>query len=489
MTGLGPRDAALAALDDRSFDVLVVGGGITGAGIALELVARGRSCALVEARDFASGTSSRSSKLIHGGLRYLARGELGIVRESLHERRRLLTLAPDIVRPMPYLFPLGSLTEELRVRAVVAMYERLAGDDGLPAHRRVPPREVARHFAGYGDRASRGAVLYYEAQADDFRLTLAVLRAAAERGAVVTNHVRCVSVDTGPGATLHDERSGRRLRVRARVVVAALGVWLGPAAAEWSWRSAEMRPAKGIHLVLDPPPFDLHATVVAQHPDRRYLSLMPWHGRVLAGTTDVLADDDQLARPVATEAEVAYVVDAIRASIPSWRPIVRAAWAGFRPLLGGTRTSTVDLSREDRILEPAPGVIAVAGGKLTTYAAIARRVRALVDSHLGATVDPGDVRLEEPLGRGDGPRLVEGVPYTAADLRLAVTDEMATSLEDAASFRLGLPFVAPDTAAARADDWASEIAPLLGWDATRAAREAGAFRAGLVAYRPREGDP
>lgn len=484
MTGLGSRDTALAALDDRSFDVLVVGGGITGAGVALELAARGRSCALVEARDFASGTSSRSSKLIHGGLRYLARGEIGIVRESLRERRRLLRLAPDIVRPMPYLFPLGSFREELRVRAFVAMYERLAGDDGLPSHRRIPPREVADHFAGYGDRASRGAVLYYEAQADDLRLTLAVLRAAADRGAVVANHVRCVSVDPGPGATLHDEQSGRRIRVRARIVVAALGVWLGPAAAEWSWRSAEMRPAKGIHLVLDPPPFEIRATVVVRHPDRRYLSLTPWHGRVLAGTTDAVADDGELARPLATEAEVAYVLDAIRVSIPSWRPIVRAAWAGFRPLLGDKRTATLELSREDRILEPAPGVIAIAGGKLTTYGAIARRVRVLVDSRLGATSDPGEVQLEEPLGHGDGPPLVDGMPYTGADLRLAVSDEMATSLEDAAAFRMGLPFVAPDLAAARADDWAGEIAPLLGWDTARAAREASTFRAGLDAYRP-----
>lgn len=464
--------------------MLVIGGGITGAGIALELAARGRSCALVEANDFASGTSSRSSKLIHGGLRYLARGDLAVVRESLRERRRLLAVAPGIVRPMPYLFPLGSLAEELRVRAFVALYERLAGDDGLPQHKYIPPTEVPDHFAGYGKRASRGAMLYYEAQADDFRLTIAVLRAAAERGTVVANHISCASIQAGDGARLRDELSGRDLRVRARIVVAAIGVWLGPAAKAWSWPSADMRPAKGIHLVLGLPPFGLGATVVVRHPDRRYLSLTPWHGRVLAGTTDVIEDQSDLDGAVASEADAEYVLAAIRSSIPSWDPVVAAAWAGFRPLLGHGKTSTAALSREDRIFEPEPGILAVAGGKLTTYGAIARRIRALVDTRLGATQDPGEVHLHELLGRGGGAPLVDGMPYTVDDLRLAVTHEMATSLTDAAAFRLGLPFVAPDVAAARAGDWAAEIAPLLGWDAARTAREADAFRTGLLAYRP-----
>lgn len=482
MAGLGPREAALEALADRAFEVLVVGGGITGAGVALELAARGRSCALVEARDFASGTSSRSSKLIHGGLRYLARGELGIVRESLRERGRLLAVAPGLVRPMPHLLPLGGGIGDIRARIVLGLYERLANEHGLPPYRVLTQAETESLFGGYGRIARRGAILYHEAHADDIRLTLAVLRAAVSAGAVVANHVRFDSY-TRDTVELFDQLGEARVLTRSRAVAVATGVGLGTLAASLGWARMQMRPAKGIHVVLDRPAFGIRANALARHPDGRYLNVMPWHGRVLAGTTDTEIDDEAARRPVATATDVTYVLDAIGASAPEWRPVVRAAWAGLRPLLAQGSRATAALSREDRVVPLAQNVIGIAGGKLTTFAAVARRAADAVEDLLGGRRDGGElVTLSESLSGGTSP-LVSGMPYTTGDLRAAARDEMAMTLEDAATFRLGLSFVAPDVADAHALEWGREVAGVHGWDDARVDREVASFRSSLKDYR------
>ncbi|MGH9062511.1 MAG: FAD-dependent oxidoreductase, partial [Acidimicrobiales bacterium] len=398
------RSASLARLAGDSFDVLVIGGGITGAGVALDAAARGLRTALVERRDLASGTSSRSSKLVHGGLRYLQQRELRLVYESLAERQRLLSNAPHLVQPLPFLIPLlgrdGMVNAALArtVQTALWTYDLTGGLRIGHRHRRVGAEEALAHLPTLRtDRLVAGFV-YYDAHTDDARLTLAVARTAAlDHGAVVATYAPVTGLlrDAAgrvAGARVEPE-GGRPVDVGASVVVNATGVWADrvEALAGGAPTSSPggIRPAKGIHIAVpaDRLPCDM-AAVVPVPGDKRSVFVVPWGGQVYIGTTDT---DYQgpLDDPRATAGDVAYVLGAVNAAVTrALSPAdVSGVWAGLRPLLaasaGATSARTADLSRRHRVGESPSGLISITGGKLTTYRKMAADTVDLAIRRLG----------------------------------------------------------------------------------------------------------
>ncbi len=362
---------------EDTFDVLVIGGGITGAGIALDAAARGLSVALVEKDDFAAGTSGRSSRLVHGGLRYLEHGELGLVRESLRERGILYRLAPHLVRPVPMYMLAGDLRHRATYRAGLTVYEALAAGRNIGYHQGMDARMVAAAIPGL-DRPVRG-VRYFECQTDDARLTIEVARTAHAYGAQLANHARVTALlgaGRVTGAAVTDELTGERFEVRARVVVNATGVWAAEVAAlagraAGAGRAADpdqaaepggdgpgisLSPSKGVHLVFAPGAVRTTAAMVAPAADGRYVFIVPWEDRVYAGTTDTPYDGD-LSQPQVTDADRDYILSAVTPLFPgvTGRDVV-ASWAGLRPLLGGG-AKTADLSRRHKIFDRAAGAV------------------------------------------------------------------------------------------------------------------------------------
>jgi glycerol-3-phosphate dehydrogenase len=442
------RAASLARMAEDAFDVLVIGGGITGTGIALDASARGLTVALVEKDDFAAGTSGRSSRLVHGGLRYLEHGDLGLVRESVRERGILYRLAPHLVRPVPMYMLAGSRRRRATYRAGLTVYEALAAGRNIGYHQAANAGQVAAAIPGLG-RPVRG-VRYFECQTDDARLTIEVARTARAYGAQLANHARVTALlgdGRVTGAAVTDEVTGQRLEVRARAVVNAAGVWAGevaglagPAAGP-GWTGAEFRlaPSKGVHLVFAPGAVRTTAAMVAPAADGRYVFIVPWEDRVYAGTTDTPYDGD-LDSPAVTDADRDYILSAVEPLFPgvSGRDVV-ASWAGLRPLLSSAgEARTADLSRQHTIVADPPGLFTITGGKLTTYRAMAQDLVDRVAAALGNTA-PSRTR-DIALGL-HGP--------AAAAVRLA-RDEAA---------RLGLPPPAAVRLVQRyGDDWREAVA-------------------------------
>jgi len=386
------RADQLAELIAAPVDVLVIGGGITGAGVALDAASRGYTVGLVEQADFAGGTSSRSTKLVHGGIRYLAKGQLRLVGEALHERTLLLNLAPWLVRPQPFLIPmythvrrpLGlSVPRMLRQLAPLAIetglwaYDRFARSPGM-AHHRVPTREVAQYVPRLVQNGLRGAYLFYDAQTDDVRLTHTVLRTARARGALTVNYARVNTFlyQQGriAGARIEDRLTGRSHDLAARHVVNATGVWSERVAELDMPLPVRVQPSKGIHLVLRKGILDSRtALVIPETDDGRLLFLTPWAGHTLLGTTDA-PYADPLEEPTATLDEIAYLLDhANRYLTPSIGPHdIAGGYAGLRPLIAAREAVSKDLSREHLVLTSPNGLISVIGGKLTSYRKMAK---------------------------------------------------------------------------------------------------------------------
>lgn len=536
------RAAALARLGRESFDVLVVGAGITGAGVALDAAGRGLSVALVDKGDLASGTSSKSSKLAHGGLRYLQQGEFGLVYEALHERQRLLHNAPHLVTPLPFLIPVmakgGVVNRKVGWALGKAMwlYDLTGGARIGRLHQRLDRDATLAHLPTMpGERLAYG-YLYFDARVDDARLTLAVARTAASLGAAVATYAPVTALRRDAagrvvGATVTAD--GAAIEVSARVVVNAAGVWsddvLGLAAA--GEREPTMRPAKGIHLTV---PWDKVrndvAVVIPVPKDRRSLFLIPWMERpdgtfalTYVGTTDT-DYDGPLDDPECTPDDVAYVLRALNASVTTGvtEADVVGAWAGLRPLVrSGGSGRTADLSRRHLVARGEGGVVTVTGGKLTTYRRMAADgvdevVRALGGSPrrqrsrtarqrlLGAPprrVDGAD-HLAGRYGNEAGavralassdPRLAEplvpGLPYLAAEAVWAVRHEMATTLADVLDRRTRARLADRDATAAAAERVARLVAPELGWDDDRVEAEVARYRAALAAERDGAGLP
>jgi glycerol-3-phosphate dehydrogenase len=534
------RQRELRRLSSHPVDVLVVGGGVTGAGAALDAATRGLSVALVEAQDWASGTSSRSSKLVHGGLRYLQMLDFRLVREALQERALLLgPIAPHLVRPVPVLYPLRHpLVERPYVGAGVALYDLmgLAAGSGrrLPFHRHLSKRRTLAMAPGLDEHALAGAVLYYDAQVDDARYVVELVRTAASYGAAVANRAAVVAFaregDRVRGATVRDAETGAEHQVEARVTVLATGAWTEETEALAGHdRTVQVRPSKGAHLLVRREKLDI-TTALILRTERSVLFVLPWGEHWLIGTTDTDWGYGK-GRPLATAADVGYILSQLNQVVarPLGRQDVEAVYAGLRPLVAGAGVvrgpgegrggagTTTKLSREHAVASPAPGLIVVSGGKYTTYRVMAADAidAAVSQAHFEV---PGAVtagvpllgapgygslwasrhqfarergltvqQVEHLLGRygglsGEvvaplGDRAELGAPlaaaprYLRAEVEYAVTHEGALHLEDVLARRSRISIETAHGGAQVAPEVASIIAPLLSWDAATLAAE------------------
>jgi glycerol-3-phosphate dehydrogenase len=373
------RLGALQQMAEEEFDVLVIGGGVVGAGAALDAATRGLSVALVEARDWAAGTSSRSSKLIHGGLRYLEQRDFGLVREALTERGLLLNrIAPHLVRPVPFLLPLRHrIWERFYIGAGVLLYDTMGGARALPRHRHLTKTAASRRAPALRSETFVGAIQYYDAQVDDARFTMALARTAAQYGARVATRTRVTGLlrEGGrvTGAVVHDLEDDRSIEVRARQVVAAAGVWTDDIHELAHLRgSVSVRASKGVHLVVPRDRIDLRTGLISRT-EKSVLFIIPWGRHWLVGTTDT---DWELGRdhPAASRADIDYLLEHANAVLS--RPLtdddIEGVYVGLRPLLSGNADQTTKLSREHVVATPAPGLVVVTGGKYTTYRVMAK---------------------------------------------------------------------------------------------------------------------
>ena len=362
--------------------MLVVGGGIVGAGTALDAATRGLATGLVEQRDLASGTSSRSSKLIHGGLRYLEMFDFGLVREALEERGLLLTrLAPHLVRPVPFLYPLHHTWQRPYIGAGLLLYDGMAMagkyDMGVPRHAHLFRKGVARIAPDLRTEDLKGAIRYYDAQVDDARLVLAVARTAASHGAHVATRTRAVGFlregERVVGVRAVDLESGRELEVRAKVVVNAAGVWTDEIQEMIGGRGAlNVQASKGIHLVVPRDRIRSEAGLIART-ETSVLFVIPWGAHWIIGTTDTDWNLDK-AHPAASRADIDYLLTHVNTLLrePLDHDDVVGVYAGLRPLVRGAREPTSRISREHTVVAPVPGLVMIAGGKLTTYRVMAK---------------------------------------------------------------------------------------------------------------------
>jgi glycerol-3-phosphate dehydrogenase len=393
MAALSPaaRATALAALPTADLDLLVVGGGITGAGIARDAALRGLSVALLEAVDFAAGTSSRSSKLVHGGVRYLQQGDIGLVREAASERARIRHIAPHLATPLLMVMPTYGRATHLKLGAGLWTFEKIASVDASERHAMWDRREAIAQEPCLGADKLYGAAAFVEYLTDDARLVLATVAGAAAAGALCANHAEVTAIDRGT-VTLRDALADTVLEARARVVVNAAGPWV-----EEIWRRAGavagrgLQLTKGIHLVVDHTRLPLRHSVVMQARDHRSVFAVPRDGITYLGTTDTLFDAPTL-HPGITRDDVDYLLDAARrtfAGEPLARSDVLATWAGLRPLVREDGKAPSEISRKDEIAtDAATGLISIAGGKLTTYRRMAERVVDLVFDRLGRAAPP-----------------------------------------------------------------------------------------------------
>lgn len=382
MSGLGHRDDALTRLAERSgepFDILVVGGGITGAGIALDAAARGLSVALVERADFASGTSSKSSKLVHGGLRYLEQREFSLMREAAQERDLLRVLAPQLVEPAPFVLPVSDKWGRAKFGIGLWAYDALASFKNLAVHRYLGVDETETAVPPLPNGKIKGGFLFYDCKNDDVRLVMEVLVQAVRYGATVANYARVVDLAGSEKvcrATVQDELSGETFEIAARRVVVAAGVW-GDKVEALANADAEqrLRPSKGVHLCFrkDKLPMGDAAAFIPDAERKRMLFVIPWLDAVIVGTTDTSYEGD-LDHPGVEAEDRRYCIDAVNSvfDLELTDDDVAGAWAGLRPLIVGKAGSTADLSRKHSVYDIAPGIIGITGGKLTTYRRMAK---------------------------------------------------------------------------------------------------------------------
>ncbi|MHB1373153.1 MAG: glycerol-3-phosphate dehydrogenase/oxidase [Thauera sp.] len=516
------RARLLARLaDTRAVDVVVVGGGATGLGCALDAAARGHSVLLVEAHDFAAGTSSRSTKLIHGGVRYLAQGRFGLVREALRERGHLLRNAPALVHPLHFVVPARNLAERLLLRVGLGAYEALAGADGLGGCKLLDAAGLRAALPGLRDegpdgRGPGGGVTFRDAQFDDAGLALALARTASAHGALLLNHceAQALVVEDGRvcGVVVREAEGGRSYRVAARVVINAAGVW-GDVLRRCADPAARplLRPSQGVHLVVDAdclPGGD--ALLVPHTRDGRVLFMIPWCGKVLIGTTDTPRPDAPMEpEPLAGEVDELLAAAARWLRRPPVRETVRSVFVGLRPLLGSDEYGGADgsassrVSREHRIEVSARSLVSVLGGKWTTYRAmaeqavdaaeavggLARRSSPTATLALDCGVPPGAEGEGEAGGDAVLPGMPPGLPPgllpSAAAVRRALREDFALSIEDVLARRSRALFLDAAASAAVAPTVANLVAHELGWSAQRREAELAAFLALAGRYRAR----
>jgi glycerol-3-phosphate dehydrogenase len=544
------RARSLEALGEGTFDVLVIGGGITGAGVALDAASRGLRTALVERDDLASGTSSTSSKLVHGGLRYLQNGDVRLVYEALRERQRLRGNAPHLVRLLPFLIPLFSKDGLINPKVARAlgsamwMYDLTGGARIGKLHKRLKRDKAVQHMPTLPVERLAAAYLYYDAAADDARLTLTIARTAAlDHGAVIANHTAVVGLRHDPdgrvvGATVEASGSGtggptRTFEVAARTVVNAAGVWSDDVRAlDEGTHPDSIRPAKGIHITVPWSKVRNDIAVVVPVPkDKRSVFVVPWLPNddgtfqlTYIGTTDT-DYDGTLDDPQCTAEDVHYLLSAINLAVrePLSEADVLGTWAGLRPLVKAASSGrTADLSRRHKVTTSERGLISVTGGKLTTYREMAehtvdavarsradlprsaRRSRTRRLRLRGAAGAPkgtaphlhhryGSEATEVlALVAGDpslGPPLVAGLPYRRAEAVFAARHEMACTVDDVLARRTRARLQARDASAAAAPDVAALLGAELGWDDAEQQAQVDAYVALVDAERAAPGLP
>jgi glycerol-3-phosphate dehydrogenase len=545
---LGPenRAEALARMADRELDVLVIGGGVVGAGTALDAVTRGLTTGLVEARDWASGTSSRSSKLIHGGLRYLEMLDFALVREALKERGLLLQrIAPHLVKPVPFLYPLRHRGwERLYAGTGVAMYDTMAISSGhgrgLPTHRHLTRRQALRVAPALRKDALVGALQYYDGQVDDARYVAMLVRTAASYGAMVANRARVTEFlregERVVGVRVTDQEREGTYEIRAKQVVNATGVWTDDTQGMIAERGQfHVRASKGIHLVV--PKDRIHSsTGLILRTEKSVLFVIPWGRHWIVGTTDTPWDLDK-AHPAASSADIDYLLERVNdvLAVPLTRDDVEGVYAGLRPLLAGESDATSKLSREHTVAHPVPGLVVVAGGKYTTYRVMAKdAVDAAVHgldqrvapccteeillagaegyhalwnarARLAARAGLHQARIEHLLNRygslteeileliAEDPSLGEPLPaaddYLKAEIVYAATHEGARHLEDVLTRRTRISIETFDRGTRSARECAQLMAGVLGWDDEQVDREVELYERRVQAERESQLQP
>ena len=530
------RADAIAAATSGTRDLVVVGGGVTGAGVALDAAARGLSVVLLEAGDLAVGTSSRSGKTMHGGLRYLEQLNFSLVFGALRERDLTIkTLAPHLVGHEHFLYPLQHQWEKPYVGAGVGLYDAMATmsrrTGGAPHARYLSRKKVAAEAPGLDTDVVIAGLQYPDGRMDDARHTLAVARTAASFGAQVITYARVTGVRTGPdgrasGVTVHDAQGGDEFEVSARVVVNAAGVWAAEIQQLAGAHTFTIAPAKGVHLLVRQEAFDSTTGILSRAEDS-VIILRRWYGHWLLGTTDTPYTGDK-NHPVAEKEDIDYLLRNVNTLLR--RKIGRAdllgTYAGLRPLLapaGADASSTSALSRDHAVIEAPDGMVTIVGGKYTTYRPMARDAVDAAARSMGREIPPTPTEtlplvgapgwqvirnqlpslaarfgvpeatlrrmlhrygaeLPEVLAAADGDRsLLVPIEHTAGylpvEFRYAVTHEGARTLDDVLTRRTHVAIEDPDAGVGAAEEVAELVAPVLGWDAVRQQREVAAYRA------------
>ena len=547
-TKLGPeeREGALARLREKELDILVVGGGIVGAGCALDAVTRGLSVGILEARDWASGTSSRSSKLVHGGIRYLEQLDFRLVREALTERGLLLQrIAPHLVKPVRFLYPLRKrVTERVYIGAGMLLYDIFSytggRPPGVPHHRHLSKRQVQRSIPSLANDALVGGITYYDAQVDDARYVASLVRTASFYGAHAASRVRVEGfIKVGErvvGVQAHDLETGERFEVRAKQVVNATGVWTDDTQRMVGERGTfKVRASKGIHLVVPRDRFQSSMGLLLRT-EKSVLFVIPWGRHWLIGTTDTDWQLDK-AHPAATAADIDYLLEHVNSvlSVPLTREDVEGVYAGLRPLLAGESDKTSKLSREHLVGHSVPGLVVIAGGKWTTYRVMAKdAIDAAVDALDGRV--PASTTQNIPLLGAEGYQaawnkrgkiarafglhtvrvehllnrygtltdelldliraessLADPLPgaddYIGAEVVYAASHEGALHLEDVLARRTRISIEAWDRGASAAPVAARLMAGVLGWDKAREKREVAYYLKRVAAERASQEQP
>ena len=517
------RRSAIERMESETFEVLVVGGGATGLGVAVDAASRGFRTALVEAHDFAQATSSRSTKLVHGGVRYLEQMDFGLVTEALRERGILYRNAPHLVHDLPFVVPRYKWWEGPFYGIGLKLYDALAGSLNLAPSRTLGHDETVAAIPNVEAEGLLGGIVYHDGQFDDARMAIALALTAADHGAAVANRVEVVAIEKRDGQVggvrVADRIGGREFSIRAKVVVNATGIFSDalrrlddPAS------PPQVEPAQGVHLVLDRSfaPGD-HGIRVPHTDDGRVLFVIPWHGCTLVGTTDTPMQRADL-EPRALPEEIEFILrNAARylARDPG-RGDVRSVFAGQRPLVhrGGAHGPTKSLSRSHEVIVSPSGLVTIVGGKWTTYRKMAEdamshaivvgglpsKVCATETLRVHGALDRDDPALpsEDPLrtygadaaaivalaseGAGWGDPLHPHLPYTPAEIVWSCRHEMAMSVEDALARRTRCLLLDARASAEVAPRVAATMAQELGWDEARAKREVEAFRALAAGY-------
>lgn len=542
MLGPSAREDSWRRLGEETFDLVVIGGGVVGAGTALDAATRGLRVALVEARDLASGTSSRSSKLFHGGLRYLEQLEFGLVREALRERELMLTLiAPHLVKPVSFLYPLTHrVWERPYTAAGLLMYDTMGGARSVPGQKHLTRAGALRMVPALKRDALIGGIRYYDAQSDDARHTMTVARTAAHYGAVVRNSTKVIGflreADRISGVRIADVEDGRETEVRANAVINCTGVWTDELQSLSGSRGRfRVRASKGVHIVV-PRDRIVSESGMILRTEKSVLFVIPWRNHWIVGTTDTDWNLD-LAHPAATKHDIDYLLEHVNSVLatPLTHDDIEGVYAGLRPLLAGESEETSKLSREHAVARVAPGLVAIAGGKYTTYRVMAADAvdaaapdlpgrtqpsitdkvpligadgyHALVNQadHLAGQhgLHPYRVRhlldrygslVHEVLALADGrPELLkplESAPdYLAVEVVYAASHEGALHLEDVLARRTRISIEYPHRGVDCADQVANLVGEVLGWSAETAAREVEVYTARVKAERESQTEP